>query len=127
MHGMCLKTWSTTQRVVARSSDEAQLYAVVRRVAEGLGLNSIAQDVGWSWSVRLWTDSSACKGTCGRSGHGKLKHLDVEDVWLQEAVRNKKVELFKIAGMYNMADLLTKHLGRATRVRHVTSLGLRNA
>ncbi len=77
--------------------------------------------------VRLWTDSSACKGTCGRSGLGKLKHLDVEDLWLQEAMKNKKVELSKIAGMYNMSDLLTKHLGGTTLDRHVTNLGLRDA
>ncbi len=87
----------------------------------------MAQDLGWSWSVRLWTDSSACKGACGRSGLGRRKHLDVEALWLQDAGRNKKVELFKIAGACNMADLLTKHLGRAALDRHVTNLGLRDA
>ena len=39
----------------------------------------------------------------------------------------KKVELFKIARACNMADLLTKYLGRATLDRHVTNLGLRDA
>ena len=103
-----------------------QLYVVLRK---GLGSRQwpMTLAVGWSWSVRLWTDSSACKGTCGRSALGRLKHLDVEDVWLQEAVKNKKVGLFKIAGVYNMADLLTKHLGRATLDRHVSNLGLRDA
>ncbi len=99
----------------------------MHRAAEGRGLKSMAQDLGWIWSVRLWTGSSACMGTCGRSRFGRLKHLDVEDLWLQEAVRNKKVELFKIAGSCNMADLLTKHLGCATLGRHVTNFGLSDA
>ena len=42
-------------------------------------------------------------------------------------LRRKKKKLFKIAGMYNMADLLTKHLGRATLDRHATNLCLRYA
>ena len=126
-HGMCLRTWSTTQRVVARSSGEAELYAAVRGAAEGLGLKSMARDLGWNWSVRLWTDSSACKGTCNRSGLGRLKHLDVESLWLQEAVKDKTIELCKIAGATNMADLMTKHLPRAMLDRHAANLGLRDA
>ncbi len=47
--------------------------------------------------------------------------------WLQEAAKNKEVGLFKIAGLYNMADLSTKHLGRTTLDRHVTNIGLRDA
>ncbi len=57
VHGVCLRAWSTTQRVAARGSGEAELYAAVRGVAEGLGLKSMAQDLGWSWLVRLWADS----------------------------------------------------------------------
>ena len=75
----------------------------------------------------MWTDSSACKGTCNRAGLGKMKYLDVETLWLQEAVRNKEVELNKIAGEENMADLLTKHLSRAVLDRHVAAIGLKDA
>ena len=127
VHGMCIKAWSATQKVVARSSGEAELYAAVRGAAEALGMRSMARELGWDWTVRMWTDSSACKGTCNRSGLGRLKHLDVENLWLQEVVKGKEVELNKIAGDYNMADLLTKHLSRAVLDRHVAALGLRDA
>ncbi len=46
VHGMCLRIWSTTERVVARTSGEAELYAAVRGASEGLGLKSMAQDLG---------------------------------------------------------------------------------
>ena len=75
----------------------------------------------------MWTDSSACKGTCSRSGLGKMKHLDVENLWLQEVVKNKDVELNKIAGDGNSADMLTKHLTRSALDRHAAAIGLRDA
>jgi hypothetical protein len=56
-----------------------------------------------------------------------MKHLDVETLWLQEVVKNKEVELNKIAGEENMADLLTKHLSRAVLERHVAAIGFKDA
>ncbi len=112
--------------MVTRSSGEAELYAVVRGASEGLGLKSIARDLSWSWSVRLWTDSSACRGTCGRSGFGRLKHLDVESLWLQEPVKEKVIKLRKVAGTMNMSDVMAKHLTRPVLDHHVANLGLRD-
>ena len=34
----CLKTWSKTQALIAKSSGEAELYAVVKGAAEALGM-----------------------------------------------------------------------------------------
>ena len=34
---VCLKAWSTTQRVVALSSGEAEYYAAIKGASEGLG------------------------------------------------------------------------------------------
>jgi hypothetical protein len=47
VYGVCLRIWLTTQRVVARSSGEAEQYAAVCGAAEGLGLKSMARDLGW--------------------------------------------------------------------------------
>lgn len=127
VHGMCLKTWSSTQRVVARSSGEAELYAAVRGAAEGLGLRAMAQDLGWCWPVRMWSDSSSCRGTCNRSGLGRLKHVEVENLWLQEAVKHHRIVLSRVSGMNNPADLMTKFLVRAQLDRHALRLGLRDA
>ena len=108
VYGMCVKTWSTMQSGIARSSGEAELYAVNKGMAEGLGLQSLARDL-----VEVWTDSSACQGTCQRTGLGRMKHLEVENLWSQSVVRAGRVKLGKINGKYNVADLMTKYLGRA--------------
>jgi hypothetical protein len=48
MHGRhCLKTWSTTQSVIALSSGEAELYGIVKGTAMALGFQSVASDMGF--------------------------------------------------------------------------------
>ena len=42
---------------------------------------------------------------------GKIRHLEVRHLWLQQVVRDGKVLLRKVAGKLNPADLLTKGLG----------------
>ena len=39
-----------------------------------------------------------------------MRHVDTHTLWVQEKVRSKQIELCKIHGESNPADLLTKHL-----------------
>ena len=49
-------------------------------------------------------------GICQRQGLGKLRHVDTRALWLQQKVRRGEVELRKVKGTENPADLFTKHL-----------------
>jgi len=104
-----IKTWSSTQSSVALSSGEAEFNGVVRGAGVGLGYQSLLQDLGIHVGLRVWTDSSAAIGICSRQGLGKLRHLDTHTLWVQQAVRSKRVDLRKVAGEVNPADLFTKH------------------
>ena len=53
MIGLCVKSWSSTQTVVARSSGEAEYYAAVKGASEGLGLQAMLRDVGIDNQVRV--------------------------------------------------------------------------
>ena len=75
----------------------------------GLGYQSLLRDLGIHVGLRVWTDSSAAIGICSRQGLGKLRHLDTHTLWVQQAVRSKRVDLRKVAGEVNPADLFTKH------------------
>ena len=44
--GHYIRSWSKTQSLVALSSAESELYAIVKASAEALGLRSIVQDLG---------------------------------------------------------------------------------
>ena len=106
--GGILKTWSSTQASIAQSSGEAEYYALVRAASEALGMRSIMNDLGWDCKFRLLVDSSAAKSIASRTGLGKLRHLEIKLLWLQECVRRGKVVVSKVRGEVNPADVLTK-------------------
>jgi len=104
-----IKTWSSTQSSVSLSSGEAEFNGVVKGAGAGLGYQSLLRDLGQEVPVRVWTDSSASIGFCSRQGLGKLRHLDTHTLWIQQAVRTGRIDLRKVLGEANPADLFTKH------------------
>ena len=112
VEGTAVKTWSRTQRTRALSSGEAEYYALVGGAAEALGLKSLAADLGWQMDVRLWSDAKAARGMASRRGLGRTRHIDVRLLWLQQAVKAKRLVILKIKGRENPADHLTKAISR---------------
>ena len=53
---------------------------------------------------------------------GKLRHLDTHTMWVQQAVRSRRLQLKKVLGEENPADLLTKHSLSKERILKLTSL-----
>ena len=74
-------------------------------------------------SARVHCDASAALGIVNRQGLGKLRHINVRYLWLQEKVRNKDMNVLKVPGSDNPADLFTKHLDAGTMWKHVERLG----
>ena len=105
-----LKHWSSTQKVLTLSSGEAELAGVVKGASEGYGLQSLALDLGIVLKFSVFADSSAAIGICRRTGIGKVRHLAVQQLWVQERVRSGGLRLIKVAGVDNPADLYTKYL-----------------
>ena len=120
-----IKHWSSTQPTVTLSSAEAELNGICKGSSTSLGLVTIAQDLGWSWRLEILTDASAAIGITRRRGLGRIRHLAVADLWVQDRVRSGDLIIKKIPGADNPSDLLTKHLERPTMLKHVHSLGLR--
>jgi hypothetical protein len=118
-----LKTWSHTQATIALSSAEAELIAAVKGAAEGLAVRSLVQDFGRDCALRIHVDSSAAIGICRRTGVGKVRHLDTRLLWIQELVRDGTLEVIKIAGIINPADLMTKHLAAEAISANLARLG----
>ena len=106
--GGAIKHWSSTQGSIALSVGEAEYYALVKAAAEGLGIPSLAQDVGIELKLRLWVDSTTADAIASRIGLGKVRHMEVKYLWAQEAHRNGRFCIRKIAGDKNPADVLTK-------------------
>jgi hypothetical protein len=106
----CIKVWCKLQSVVALSSAEAELYAGLRSACEGLGVQSLAADIGMKAELRLHLDSTAALSLVHKAGLGKAKHIEMQHLWLQGAVAAGRLKAVKVHTDINPADLMTKPL-----------------
>ena len=95
-------------QLLALSSGEAELCAVTKAAAEGLGIRALLQDFGFDARLELHSDATAAIGMCKRLGLGRVRHLAVADLWLQQRVKSGELTLHKVLGKENPADILTK-------------------
>ena len=105
-----VKSWSNRQASPALSSGEAEYYAVVKAAAEALGLQALAADLGWQVKVQTRVDGSAAQAMASRLGLGRVRHMEVRYLWVQDAVNKKRFVIRKVSGKINPADVLTKPL-----------------
>ena len=120
--GAAVKGWSSNQSVIALSSGEAEYYAALKGASSALGFKSMLEDLGIEAKIVLYTDSSAARGIIHRTGLGKLRHLETGYLWLQAAVKAKRLQVRKVLGTRNPADLFTKHLAVTDMWRHLETL-----
>ena len=71
------------------------------------------RDLGYSFKVKIFTDASTGKSIASRRGLGKVRHLDVSQLWVQEKVQSGAISLHKIKNTFNSSDCLTKYLDNA--------------
>ena len=124
----CIKTWSAAQGAYALSSAEAELYGMIEGVTRARGLVTLAQELGFVGlenSIRLGTDSSAAKSFVCRRGLGRMKHLQIRDLWLQKEVADGRLVVFKTPGETNPADLMTKVLAIGVVRERLEAMGIR--
>ena len=108
-----VKHWSKTQTAVCLSSGEAELRGIGDGLAQALGLQSIARDLGMTWQINMFTDATAAIGIAQKRGMGKIRHLDVIDLWIQETFKSKLAFLHKVLGTANPDDMFTKYTDRS--------------
>lgn len=105
-----LKVWSKRQQVVSLSSMEAELYAGVKAATEAIGVQAMLAEIGMSLEIDMYMDSSSAIALSNKEGLGRAKHIAVQDLWLQDALKLKRLRLNKVSGDENLADLGTKNL-----------------
>ena len=109
----CINAWSSTQTIVALSSAEAELTGLSKGGQVGIGLQSLCRDLGLELKLRLHTDSTAAIGVCRRRGIGRIRHLAVAFLWLQDKIRSGDMTIHKVLGADNPADVMTKIVNQA--------------
>ena len=91
-----------------------------------------AGDMGWDADIKLHVDATVAQAMANRQGIGKIRHLDVRYLWLQEMAKSGVIAVRKMDGALNPADVLTKPmsfsemLGKLGRVHLSSDLGLQS-
>ena len=81
-------------------------------------------DIGIEMKVQVGTDAAAANtGIAPRRGLGKVRHIDVGILWIQQSQKEGEVEVKKVNGKLNPADVFTKHVPGEVMWRHLKSIG----
>ena len=94
-------------------------------VAPGaLGVQALLGDIGVEVGVGPRADVAAAEGIASRRGLGKVRHMRVQQLWLQEKVASGEIDIRKIEGKTNMADAFTKALDPKELEEHMERVGM---
>ena len=94
--------------------------ALTRGAAEALGMQALMSDLGLAARIKISSDATAALGIAARQGLGKIRHIAVADLWLQQKVKQRAIETAKVNGRENPSDLMTKGID-GDRIQHLLS------
>ena len=94
-------------------------------VCEAKGVAAIMKDMTGEGqgAIGVYTDASAAIGMAQRLGVGKVRHIDVGILWVQQNLREGDIEVEKVSTKSNPADVFTKHVPGEVVWRHLTRIG----
>ena len=79
------------------------------------------------WGIKadlvIKSDAVAAIGMVKRQGLGRIRHLAVADLWIQQKAKNGEVHFKKLDGSKNVSDILTKPVETEVLDRHMASMG----
>ena len=93
------------QGATATSSAVAGFYAATGVAEELLMFKEIITFLGYEVDAELMLDANAAKGIALRLGCGRIKHLEVRSLWLQEAVSRR---LLRVGRKLEVARLMVQ-------------------
>ena len=69
------------------------------------------------------SDAVAAIGMVKRQGLGRIRHLAVADLWIQQKSKTGDVHYKKLEGCKNVSDILTKPVESEVLDRHMDNMG----
>jgi len=112
--GTPITTYVRGQKTQALSSAEAEFGGGVTATAEGIFMQNVFNFFRFPVTLRVLMDSSAARGIFQRQGVGRVRHLEVKLLWVQQLLMHKKYSIGAVSTHDNKADVGTKVHDRAT-------------
>ena len=122
-----LTAWSRTQQTVSLSSAEAEFYALTTGIAEGMVTKHPLQESGHKVILMNHVDSQLAKAWASKRGLGRMKHVMLKCMFVQDVVEKKLTNLAHINTKQNKADLMSKCHTSEAQKKGCAMMGLRLA
>ena len=72
--------------------------------------------------MKVLVDSNAALGVVNRKGNGKLIHVKIGHLWIQQLAEDGRSEFAKVGTRDNPADLGTKNLAKSAVEKHMSRI-----
>ena len=110
-----ISSWSKNQGSVALCTAEAELYGIGTGSCEALHVQRVFKELGRSLRIKVQTDASASKAAVERNAMKGMRHIQIRHMIMRSMIKEKKIQIEKIPGVENIADINTK--GTTTAVQ----------
>ena len=129
LFGMPIDWKATKQRSVTKSTTEAELYALSRAASEVIWWNDLFRQLNFKTGITpvIYCDNQQTIGIVTKATERlqtKLKHVDIHQLWLRQAVERGEVNVQWTSTSQMPADGLTKALPKQKHIQFTRQLGL---
>ena len=106
--------WSAgRQKITARSTAQAKIYATDECTKTILQLHHIIQDLGLRTDLtelptKIFNDNMACIQWSHNKTSRNIRHIEIKENAVRESIQNKEIQVCHIGGKINPADIFTK-------------------
>jgi Reverse transcriptase (RNA-dependent DNA polymerase)/Integrase core domain len=128
--GNIISWFSRKQKVVALSSCEAEYIAAASAACQGIWLETLRADLlGHEFmKIKLKIDNMSAISLCKNPVfHDRSKHIDTRYHYIRENVENGRFEVEHVSTSDQLADILTKSLGRVRFCELRERIGLQDS
>ena len=109
LDGQCIYSFSRNQKSVSLSSGDAEYYAGASAASNSILLQEAEKFLTRkSCKVHLCMDSSAARGIITKQGVGRVKHLQIKTLFLQDLHKQGTISVHSVGTKENAADTGTK-------------------
>ena len=123
--GALVLSFARTQATRALSSCESELYAIGSTAAEAMLVAAFLKEQRLCDEPPLiHSDSSSALALARKHGQGRLRHVEVRLLALQDWQAEGRIRLQKVASEHNLADVLTKWVSRLILAALLPQIGL---
>ena len=107
------------------SSAEAELYALTPGISEGMVTKHLLKELGYEVTLVNHVDNQSAKAWASKRGFGRMKHVMLEYMFVQDVVEKKQTTLAYVNTNSNKADLITKCHEFEAHMKGCAMLGLK--